>query len=154
MTGPEMNGPLAKKSRAAFLAAALAALGGCVALGPFDTETDQTSPVAARVDALIAANRDYPRWQDFPARPTDIPSPDAIRAEVSGLSNSQAELAADVGAIDWAMDEDPNVFADRTRQAVDPGAAAPVDTQRTQAEIDAFAEELRQRGTAPPPVPR
>ena len=155
MTGPEMNASLAKKTRAALTAAAATvALGGCLAMGPFDTETDQTSPVAARVDALVAANTAYPRWEDFPARPTDIPSAQVIRAEVHGLETAQAGLAADAAAIDWTMEEDPEVFAERIRAAVSAKAAAPVDVQRTQAEIEAFAEELRRRATAPPPVPR
>ena len=64
-----MNACLAKKiSGGLLLASILTGLGGCATA--FDPQTDEASPVAPRVQALVDANRTYPRWEDFP-RSTD-----------------------------------------------------------------------------------
>ena len=55
MTGPEMNAPIRKFAAALSVAAATAALGACA--GALEAQTDPTSPVAPRVQALVEANR-------------------------------------------------------------------------------------------------
>ena len=141
-----MNAPLAKIS-AASIALLLA---GCA--GAFDATTDQTSPVAPRVQALVDANREYPRWADFP-RATPAPEPTQIAMQVNTLRASGGALAGEVSRIDWQLTGDPETYASEVRARV---AAVPVDpvSAATQAEIEDFARRARERGRAPPPIER
>ena len=146
-----MNAPIRKFAAALTVAAAAAALGGCI--GGFDPETDPTSPVAPRVQALVDANREYPRWEDFPRSTEPRPEPAQIAASVGTLNTASGTLAAEVARIDWTLTEDPAAFAAGVRTRVDAVRVAPV-TAQTAAEIEEFARQTRERGRAPPPVPR
>ena len=151
MTGPEMNAHQAKKIVGGLLAAgALAGLGGCA--GAFDPETDAASPIAPRVQALVDANRTYPRWEDFPRSSEPLPEPTVVAARVGALQGAGTDLAAEAARIDWQLG-DPVAFASEVNSRVDAQAISPV-TAETQAEVEAFAARTRQRGTAPPPVDR
>ncbi len=146
-----MNAPIQKI--AAMTAAVLltGALSACAGL--YDPVTDATSPVAPRVQALVDANREYPRWADFPRSVDPVPEPMAIAAQVNTLRVTGGALAGEVSRIDWTLTDDPAVFAAGVRARVDSVAVSPV-TQETQAEIDAFVRRARERGRAPPPVDR
>ncbi len=146
-----MNAPIRKFAATLSVAAATAGLTACV--GAFDPRTDQTSPVAPRVQALVDANRDYPRWADFPRSSEPGPEPAVIAAQVSTLRVTGGALAGEVSRIEWTLTEDPAAFAAALRARVDSTPVAPV-TQETLAEIEEFARRTRERGRAPPPVPR
>ena len=146
-----MNAPIRKFAAAVAAAVASAGLTACV--GAFNPETDPTSPVAPRVQALVDANREYPRWADFPKSPEPAPTPAAIAAQVNTLRVSGGALADDVSRIEWALNEDPAAFAAAVRARVAATPVAPV-TQETAAEIAEIARRLRERGRAPPPIPR
>ena len=150
MTDPEMNARHGKIVIGLIATGLVAGLGGCgTALG---SRIDATSPAAPRVQALIEANREYPRWADFPAAPVDLPEPVAIAQRVNTLRVTGGSLAGEVSRIAWTLD-DPVAFAESVNARVAATPIAPA-TARTQAEIDAYAEALRRRGTAPPPVDR
>lgn len=127
------------------------ALSGCAGL--FDARTDARSPLAPRIQALVDANREYPRWADFPRQVEPAPDPMVIAQQVNTLKVSGGALNGEAARIDWTLTDDPAAFAADVRQQVDAAQVAPV-TQETQAEIDAFAARLRERGRAPPPVDR
>lgn len=146
-----MNAPIRKF--AAVLAAAVASAGLTACVGAFDPATDPTSPVAPRVQALVDANREYPRWADFPRSIEPEPEPAMIAARVDTLRVSGGTLADEVSRIEWTLNEDPAAFAEGVRARVDAVPVAPV-TQDTAAEIEEFARRLRERGQAPPPIPR
>ena len=146
-----MNAPIRKFAAALAAAVASAALTACV--GAFDPQTDPSSPVAARVQALVDANREYPRWADFPKSSEPEPEPAVIAARVDRLKVSSGALADDVSRIEWTLNEDPAAFAAAVQARVDAVQVAPV-TQNTAAEIEEFARRLRERGRAPPPIPR
>lgn len=151
MTGDEMNAHRLKKiGGGLWLAGALAGLGACA--GAFDPATDPTSPVAPRVQALVDANREYPRWADFPKSSEPLPEPVEIASRVETLRGASGDLAAEAARIDWQLG-DPTAFAAEVNSRVDSQAISPV-TAETQAEVEAFAERTRQRGAAPPPVDR
>lgn len=151
MTGPKMNARQAKKiSGGLLLASAVTALGGCATA--FNPQTDEASPVAPRVQALVDANRAYPRWENFPRSADPLPEPVEIAARVTGLRSDGTDLAAEAARIDWQLG-DPVAFAAEVNSRVDAQAIAPV-TAETQAEVEAFAARTRQRGAAPPPVDR
>lgn len=146
-----MNAPIRKF--AAVLAAAVASVGLTACVGAFNPQTDPTSPVAPRVQALVDANREYPRWADFPKSPEPQPDPAVVAAEVNTLRVTSGALAGEVSRIEWTLNEDPAAFAEGVRARVDAVQVAPV-TQNTAAEIEEFARRVRERGRAPPPIPR
>lgn len=146
-----MNAPIRKFAAALAVAVATAGLTACV--GAFDPETDPTSPVAARVQQLVDANREYPRWEDFPRSAEPEPEPAAIAARVNMLKVSGGALAGEAARIEWTLNEDPAAYAEGVRARVEAVPVAPV-TQETAAEIEEFARQTRERGRAPPPIPR
>lgn len=154
MTGPEMNAPQRKKTFGRLstpLALGLSglALAGCA--GSFAPRTDPDSPLAPRVEALVAANQTYPRWADFPTATAPTP-PAQIAGRVAGLNTTNSALATEVAGIEWTL-ADPDAFAAEVMRQVDSTPIDPTSAQ-TLADIEAFAESLRQMGKAPPPVDR
>ena len=148
MTASEMNASLSKKM---FLCVALAiTAGGCAVA--FDPATDPTSAVAPRVQALVDANRVYPRWEDFPKAPVDLPAPVEVAARVNTLRVTGGALAGEVSRIEWTL-QDAEAFERDVAARVAASQPLPA-TARTAEEIEAFAQSLRDRGRAPPPVPR
>ncbi len=118
----------------------------------FSPRTDETSPVAPRVQALVDANREYPRWEDFP-RQSAVIEPRALAAQVNTLRVSGGALAGEVARLQWTETGDPNAYAAETRARVNAVPVSPV-TAETLAEIEAFARRTRDRGRAPPPIDR
>jgi len=145
-----MNAPVRK---IVILSAAVlsGALSGCV--GAFDPETDPTSPLVPRIQALVDANREYPRWEDFPRNAAPPPPAADMGQRVAALQSTGSNLSDEVARLEWLTDGDAEGFARDVRARVDAVPVAPV-TQETQAEIDAFARRLRERGRAPPPIDR
>ena len=146
MTGLKMNASAMKILAITAVCTGLAACGS-----RFAAETEATSPLSGRIQGLVDANREYPRWADFPAMPTDVPQPEAIAAQVAGLDRTGQALDQSVAAIDWNLTEDPNAWAAGVRSRVE-GARMSVGTARTAAEIEAFAQSLRERSEPPPPI--
>ena len=146
-----MNASIRKFAAVAFALGGAATLTGCI--GAFDPAVDPGSPAAARVEALVAANREYPRWADFPRASEPLPAPAEIAARVEALEGASGELAAAAARIDWQTTGDAATWAEAARARV---AAVEVDpvTAETAAEIEAFARRARERGRAPPPIPR
>ncbi|WP_312137126.1 hypothetical protein [Brevundimonas sp.] len=126
----------------------------CVGLSAcaFDPPADPASPLATRIDSLVSANRDYPRWQYFPDAPVNVPDAASVRVAVSGLEASQGELAREVAAIDWELG-DTEQFVTSIRQRLNADNVE-IPTADTPAQIEAFVASLRERAKAPPPVDR
>ena len=120
--------------------------------GSFAAQTDDQSPLAPRVQALVDANRTYPQWSRFPATPTDAPRPEQFASRVQGLNASGQELERQATAIDWDL-SDPAGFAAAVQARMAQVPVSP-DAARTREDVEALAERLRRLATAPPPVPR
>jgi len=146
MTGLKMN---ASATKILAISAVCAALGGCSAR--FAAPTEGSSPLSDRVEALVDANRTYPRWADFPDAPTDVPDAAVVAGRVAGLDQTGQSLNRSVAAIDWTLPEDPDAWAGAVRSRVD-DARMSVGTARTAAEVEAFARDLRERSEPPPPI--
>ncbi|WP_307511298.1 hypothetical protein [Brevundimonas vesicularis] len=132
-------------------AAAIATpLSGCV--GASASKTEAVSPLAPRIQELVDANRRYPRWEDFPAAPTDLPPVTQVAPNVQRLQGDSATLTSEIARIDWTLG-DAEALAAETRAAVNAVPVSP-DAVRTQADIEAFAQSLRDRAKAPPPLDR
>jgi len=155
MSVTEMNALLLKKTgwTAAWgmaLSSAVA-LGGCVSA--FEPKTDPTSPLAPRIQKLVDENRQYPHWADFPRTSTPLPAPAEIAAEVGRLESRNTALTAEMARIDWTLDSDPAAFVESINRRIDASQMSP-QTLRTAEEVEAYAEELRRRAKAPPPIDR
>ena len=132
-------------------AAAIATpLSGCI--GASASKTEVVSPLAPRIQELVDANRRYPRWEDFPAAPTDLPPVTQVASNVQRLQGDSATLTSEIARIDWTLG-DAEALAAETRAAVNAVPVSP-DAVRTQADIEAFAQSLRDRAKAPPPLDR
>ena len=142
-----MNAAQAKKMIAA--AALLSGLGLAACAG--GAGDGSVAPLEPRIAALVAENRDYPRWTDFPAS-TPAPEPVEVAARVNILNVSGATLEGEASRIAWTL-SDADTFSREVAARVRATLIAP-ETRLTQAEIDAFAQALRDRGRAPPPVDR
>ncbi|WP_417230496.1 hypothetical protein [Brevundimonas sp.] len=126
--------------------AILSGLAGCAG-----THGEASTPSPAVV-ALVDANRTYPRWEDFPATPTDLPSASVIAGHVATLNVTGGTLTGEVSRLEWTL-FDPEAYVAAVMARLAEARIAPA-TVRTRAEIDALADELRERGRAPPPIPR
>ena len=146
-----MNVFLSKKTILPAMTGLLLLTGGCV--GSFDPQTDATSPLAPRIQELVDTHRAYPRWADFPAAPTDLPPPPQVAAAVGTLNADSGALATQVAGIDWTLDSDPAAFVESINRRFDPARMAPIGAQ-TPDEVEVFAESLRRRAAAPPPIDR
>ena len=159
MTGPEMNARSKKAdpftvmtARCAVGLALMAGLalsaGGC-ASGP---GKGSTSPLAPDVQALVDANRQYPRWADFPRVTEPVPEPQVIAAQVNALEGASSQLTGQVSQLEWTVD-DAEAYAAAVAARVDSAEMSPVSAE-TLAEIEAFNRQARERGRPPPPVDR
>lgn len=155
MTDDEMNANLVRIGswvRGLALLAAGSAVTGCMSYDPFNQTIDPNSPAAQRVEALARADDSFPRWEDFPAEPENVPTATDIRNQVLALEAEETELARQVAAIDWTLDEDDgDPWAQRVRNRIDPRLARPVDPE-DMAEALAWANRMRERSTPPPPI--
>ena len=152
MTVPDMNAQQAKKWAMTGLGlAAGLSLAACATPGA-ETADEAVAPLSPRITALIAANRGYPDWRNFPRQGTPPPSAVEVAGRVAALDTASSEAAAQVAAIDWTL-EDPEGFARRTAEDIAARPIAPA-TLQTREEVEAFAQGLRDRGRAPPPIPR
>lgn len=139
-------------SRLKKMTAALTGLGLSACAGSFVAETDAQSPLAPRVQQIVDANRTYPRWADFPATPTDLPQPVQLAARVNTLKVSGAALDGEAARLEWML-SDPEDFAAEVNRRIEATPVSP-ESAMTLAEIEALAESLRRRSTAPPPIRR
>lgn len=113
---------------------------------------EAVSPLAPAIQELVDANRRYPRWEDFPATPVDVPTSQAVSTQVASLQGESTALAQQTAAIDWTL-EDPGGFAQSVRSRVEASRPS-ASTVQTQADVEAFAQRLRERAVAPPPIDR
>lgn len=138
-----MNVPLPKKMCLCVLAAA--GLSGCA--GAFDPATDPASTIGPRVQALVEANRTYPAWRDFPAQPAGLPAANDVARSVNVLRVTGSALDGEVGRLEWSL-RDPAAFEREMATRAASAQPGPASLQ-SQAEIEAFAQRLRDRARAP-----
>ena len=120
------------------------------------TESDiaqrsQIQPNSA-VSQAIAESRTqpgpYPTFATFPKKPTDMRAAATWEQGRASLNAEAAQLAAVASAPSEIPD--PDAYAKRVRATAGLDAI-PVPGPTTGAELDAYARELRERATPPPP---
>ncbi len=130
-------------SRLAPMATACMLLGACsTPFGP--AKVDASSPVAAEVAKLAESRKAYPRFSDIPKVPTDMRPVRQFGQAADQLELAKADLVARTGPETWTLTGGED-FAEKARAAVP--AAGPV----TSPDSEAYARELRERATPPPP---
>lgn len=150
MTASEMNALIRKNAALCVVLTGAGLLSACGAA--FSPRGDISSPVLPQAQALVEANREYPRWEDFP-KGEAAPEPVQLAVEVNTLRVSAGALAGEAARIDWQTTGDAAAFADQVRERVAATPVAPA-TAETLAEIEANLRAARERGRAPPPVAR
>ncbi len=124
---------------------AAALLGGCIANPFVDAPIDPTSPVAAEVGRVSRTNRDFPSFRDIPAPPTDVRPVRLFGQEAAKVVAAGEALVRETEPGTWTLQASES-FAERARKDAGPELPPP-----TPQDSEAFARELRERATPPPP---
>lgn len=120
-------------------------LGGCVG-NPFaETKVDPTSPVAADVARLTRQDGKFPTFAGIPKAPTDIRPLAQYGRAADAILAQGAALEAATAPGTWTL-QGTDDFAEKARRDAGPQIAPP-----TPGDAEAFARELRERATPPPP---
>jgi hypothetical protein len=127
------------------VAGACALTSGCVA-DPFkDSKVDPASPVAADVARMSRANTDYPSFSEIPALPKDVRPLRLFGQAAEDLKVAAVELEQATAPGTWTLNG-TDEFAASARRDVGPELPPP-----SPSDAEAFARELRERATPPPP---
>jgi hypothetical protein len=122
-----------------------AALSGCAGAPFADARIDPDSPVAGDVARLSRPDGRFPTFADIPRPPGDL-RPVAQYGQDAALVLAAGEAVVQATAPEtWTLDG-TDAFAERARQDVGPELEPP-----NPADAEAFARELRERATPPPP---
>lgn len=126
-----------------------ALLAGCSTYNPFVTApVDPNSPVSAEVAARARTNTDYPSFSEIPAMPKDIRPLAAWGRAAREVAAAGEALERETAPNTWTLNAaDTERFAARARDEAGPEA----DARSTSAASEAFAREIRERATPPPP---
>jgi len=125
-----------------------ASLSGCIG-NPFDTaRVDPASPVAADVERLARANKDYPSFSEIPQVPADVRPLRLYGQAARQVTQVREQLESETAPDTWAL-QNTDTFANSARTAAGPELPAEAG-----GDTDAFAEDLRRRATPPPPPVR
>jgi hypothetical protein len=125
-----------------------ALLSGCIGNPLKEAKVDPASPVAAEVARVATLNKDYPSFREVPPKPKDVRPVRMFGQAARDVQAAGAKLDKQTGPETWTLDA-TEAFAARARAAAGPDIA-PADPRDT----EAFANELRQRATPPPPPKR
>lgn len=139
--------PAARSSALRFAALACAGLiaGGCTGVPFTDAKIDPASPVAADVAKMTRQDAKFPTFAGIPRKPTDVrPLAQYGRDARSVLAAGDAVVAATAPST-WTL-QGTEAFAERSRRDAGPQLEPPKP-----GDADAFARELRERATPPPP---
>ena len=97
--------------------------------------------------------RAWPRVRpSWPWSTPTAPIPAGKTFQVATLNVTGGTLSGEVSRLDWTL-SDPDAYVAAVMARIAAARIAPA-TARTRAEIDALADELRERGRAPPPIAR
>lgn len=146
MNAPRPFFPIAARTAAGLIAVAGAVvLNGCVG-NPFaDGKVDPASPVAGDVARLTRQDGKFPTFASIPNPPKDLRAPPQYGRDARGVAAAAAALIAATEPGTWTL-KDTEAFADTARKNAGP-ALEPANP----AAAEAFARELRERATPPPP---
>lgn len=144
--------PSPHRNKSSLIAAALVAgsltLGGCLAHDPFAPPTDPASAAAQQVNEAAARDMPYPRWADFPAAPTDVPTAGEFAMRVVATEEARTILEAQARDLVWTLD-DSEGWATAQRSLVNRELAEPAAADAL-AQTEAWAAAARAEAVPPP----
>jgi hypothetical protein len=141
---------VARPSAAAlFLCSAAAAvlLAGCAGGPVASVKVDPRSPIAGEVATLATRDRDYPSFNEIPAKPTDVRPARIYGERANDLLAARDQLDAATAPGTWTLNS-TETFAARAQADAGPALGAPAR------DTEAFVAAARKRATPPPPPKR
>ena len=129
----------------------LAVISGCLLLGacvgnPFkDAAVDPASPVAADVARLTRGDAAFPTFADIPKAPKDVRPLANFGRDAQAMLRAGAALERDTAPETWTLKATDD-FVEKARRDAGPQIEPPKP-----GDAEAFARELRERATPPPP---
>ena len=127
------------------VAAGCALLGGCIG-NPFkDAKIDPASPVAPEVARLTRQDAKFPTFTSIPNPPGDIRPPAQYGRSADGVLAAGKALETATAPGTWTL-QGTDEFAEKARRDAGPQLEPPKP-----GDAEAFARELRERATPPPP---
>lgn len=129
----------------------MAVISGCLLLGacvgnPFkDAAVDPASPVAADVARLTRGDAAFPTFADIPKAPNDVRPLANFGRDAQAMLNAGAALERDTAPDTWTL-KGTDAFVEKARRDAGPQIEPPKP-----GDAEAFARELRERATPPPP---
>lgn len=131
---------------AGFLAASAGALlAGCVG-NPFaDARIDPTSPIAPEVARVTRGDAKFPTFASIPKKPTDLRPVAQYGQSARAVLSAGDALVAATEPSTWTL-QGTEEFAEKSRKDAGPQLEPPGP-----GDAEAFARELRERATPPPP---
>ena len=129
----------------ALTAGAGLALGGCIGNPFVDAKVDPSSPIAPDVARVTRQDGKFPTFASIPKKPTDL------RPVVQYGQSARQVLAAGTALVaatepsTWTW-QGTDAFAEKSRRDAGPQLEPPKP-----GDAEAFARELRERATPPPP---
>ena len=136
---------VADRFRVFALISGCALLSACVG-NPFkDAAIDPASPVAADVARLTRDNAAFPTFADIPKVPKDVRPLAAFGRDANAILRAGAALERDTAPETWTL-KGTDAFVERARRDAGPQIEPPKP-----GDAEAFARELRERATPPPP---
>lgn len=132
-------------ARSAALVGACGIVAGCAGVPFTDAKIDPASPVAADVARMTRQPGKSPTFAGIPAPPKDL-RPVAQYGRDARLVLAEGEkLVAATAPSTWTL-QGTEAFAEKAREDAGPQLDPP-----TPGDAEAFARELRERATPPPP---
>lgn len=134
-----------KAGTALALLAGSLTLGGCVG-NPFkDAKIDPASAVAGDVARITRQPGKFPTFASIPKKPTDIRPLAQYGQDAHAVLAQGDALTAATAPGTWTL-QGTDAFAEKARQDAGPQLEPPKP-----GDAEAFARELRERATPPPP---
>jgi hypothetical protein len=127
------------------LFAGFAMLSGCISTPFREAVVDPKSAVAADVERLTRGEGKFPTFADIPTTPKDVRPPAQYGASARSLIAVGDDLIRATAPETWTL-QATDAFAEKARRDAGPEIEPPKP-----GDAEAFARELRERATPPPP---
>lgn len=116
-------------------------------INPVPPEPNLSALKPPAVNAPVVGG--MPHWSEFPVAPKDVPTLAEFARRVHAEEANAAAQDAEGKTIAWEAYH-PDSIAAAANALIDPAKMAPVDSEMTPAESEAFAKAARDKATAPP----
>lgn len=118
---------------------------GCTGVPFTDAKIDPASPVAADVARMTRQDAKFPTFAGIPPKPTDVRPIAQYGRDARGVMAAGEAVVAATEPGTWTL-QGTEAFAERGRSDAGPQIEPPKP-----GDAEAFARELRERATPPPP---